>query len=468
MTLAASSASTGAVEPMTQTDTMRTRISLVCVAIISLLLSCQPDARPATAAGATLVINELMSDNDAAWIDEAGEVGDYIEIANISAKAVKLRDYALRGASGRAFEFPDRELAAGGFVVVFADGDEDQGPLHASWKLSSQGERVQLFERATDRVLDEVDLPALGLNETFSRFPSGTGQLEVCRYATPERANGDSCSPPPPLELPDDSVWSRYSWPDAWPNAKGPLVLSELALHPARFIEVLNIGADPIELAAYSLRLHTTGPGMPWPKATEGDELRWPDAVGTLAPGARVVVMVPQAATSSIEVDPAFEGVATLFAGDGSVVDRVDFMRWPQGAVLSRWPESSGRLRFCAKPSEGAANDTASRRRRSRAALVHAGRLRCACGRRDQPRSTRREVHRRHGDGRHGALAVDARLGATLHVHPRKDRPRSSARSLRCPAEPNLLRRLGSLQPARVRGSRDSAVFARHARPLLG
>ncbi|HET6334222.1 MAG TPA: lamin tail domain-containing protein [Polyangiales bacterium] len=343
---------------MTQTDTTRARIALICVFTISILTSCQPDPEPAGSDDGALVINELMSDNDAAWIDEAGEVGDYIEIANISAKPVKLRNYALRGSSGRAFEFPDVELAPGGFVVVFADDDEDQGPLHASWKLSSQGEKVQLFERASGHVVDDVELPALGLNETFSRFPSGTGEMKVCRYATPESDNGDSCSPPAPLELPDDSAWAKFTWPAGWPNAKGPLVLSELALHPARFIEVLNIGSDPVELEGYSLRLHTTGPGMPWPTATEGDELRWPEP-NTLAPGERVVVMVPEAATSSIEVDPAFEGVATLFAADGSVVDRVDFMRWPEGAVLSRWPESSQKLRFCSTASEGAANDTA-------------------------------------------------------------------------------------------------------------
>jgi hypothetical protein len=245
---------------MTQTDTTRARIALICVSTIAILASCQPDSGPTPSEDGALVINELMSDNDAAWIDEAGEVSDYIEVANISANAVRLRNYALRGSSGRAFEFPDVELAAGGFLVVFADDDEDQGPLHASWKLSSQGENVQLFERASGRVVDEVELPALGLNETFSRFPSGTGEMKVCRYATPGHDNGESCSPPAPLELPDDSAWAKFTWPAGWPNAKGPLVLSELALHPARFIEVLNIGSDPVELEGYSLRLHTIGP----------------------------------------------------------------------------------------------------------------------------------------------------------------------------------------------------------------
>src|SRR5882757_5597394 len=98
MTLAASRATALAVEPMTQTDTMRSRIALVCTTFLAVLVSCQPDA-PSAAVHGALVINEVMSDNDAAWVDEAGEVGDYIEVANISGMTVRLRDYALRGES---------------------------------------------------------------------------------------------------------------------------------------------------------------------------------------------------------------------------------------------------------------------------------------------------------------------------------------------------------------------------------
>ena len=340
---------------MTQTDTNRSRIGQLCALTLGIFVSCGPGGEPSTGA---LVINELMSDNDAAWIDEAGEVEDYIEIANLSDHAVQLGHYALESDSGRAFEFPSQTIAAGGFVVVFADGDQDQGPLHASWKLSSSGERVRLVERASRHVIDDVTLPALGLNEVFARYPNGHGDFTTCRYATPKRENGARCAPPAPLELPEDGTWAAYQWPKDWPKAGGPLVLSELALHPARFIEVLNIGAEPVPLADYSLHLNRTGPGLPWPRPADSAAIAWPEE-RTLAAGARVVVPISEEASGAIEADAAFEGVATLFAKDGSVADRVDFMRWPEGAVLSRWPEDSKRLRFCARASEGQPNDAA-------------------------------------------------------------------------------------------------------------
>ncbi|HKU44088.1 MAG TPA: PEP/pyruvate-binding domain-containing protein [Polyangiales bacterium] len=322
---------------------------------MNLLGSCEP--RPSSGTTGPLVINELMSDNDAAWIDEAGEVGDYIEIANVSGAPVQLADYALRSDSGRPYEFPAHELAPGGLLIVFADDDEDQGELHAPWKLRASGERVTLFERASGRELDHVELPALQLNEVYARFPSGSGEFRVCRYSSPEAANGERCAPPAPPELPEDNAWAPYTWSKDWPNARGPVVLSELALHPARFIEVLNISAATIALDDLVLQLDRTAPGLPWPRAKDSPALAWPARM--LAPGERVVVEVPAESSAALEADPAFEGVATLFDKAGSVVDRVDFMRWPENAVLARWPERSERLRFCAKPSRGKANDTA-------------------------------------------------------------------------------------------------------------
>jgi hypothetical protein len=321
-----------------------------------MLGSCEPQRE--SGPSGPLVINEVMSDNDAAWIDEAGEVGDYIEIANISSAAVQLGDYALRSESGKAYEFPAHELAAGAFLIVFADDDEEQGELHAPWKLSSKGERVKLIERKTEREIDRAELPALGVNEAYARYPSGHGAFRACRYASPERDNGASCAPPAPPELPEDNAWADYNWPKNWPTARGPLVLSELALHPARFIEVLNIGDADVALSDYTLQLDPTAPGVAWPRPNDSAALPWPEQ-RALAPGERAVIEVSEQASAAIEADPAFEGVATLFGRDGAVIDRVDFMRWPSGAALSRWPESSARLRFCAETSRGKANDSA-------------------------------------------------------------------------------------------------------------
>ncbi|HTV20675.1 MAG TPA: lamin tail domain-containing protein, partial [Polyangiaceae bacterium] len=72
-----------------------------------------------------LVINELMSQNEGAWIDEAGEADDWVELANRSDHTLSLADCALNDASEGAFALPDRALAPGESVLIWVDSDPD-------------------------------------------------------------------------------------------------------------------------------------------------------------------------------------------------------------------------------------------------------------------------------------------------------------------------------------------------------
>jgi hypothetical protein len=304
------------------------------------------------------VIDELMSDNDAAWVDDHAETSDFIELVNTGKSALALDGYALRDGSGVLGKLPAQKLGAGKHLVLFADAELAQGALHLPWKLDPDGERVELVD-PHGHVVDRVEVPALLVNEAYARFPSGHGKLQKCRYATPERESGAQCGPPPPPEPPDESNWRPYTWPTparaALPNApKGPLVLTELSLFPAKFVEVMNISDQPVPLD-YELHLDASGPGSAWPTRDDSPALKWP--MPTLEPGERVTIDLNEADVQAITGTGTFEGVATLFDASGRVVDRVDFNRWPKNALLTRIPDADGALRFCRHATPGAPND---------------------------------------------------------------------------------------------------------------
>ena len=46
----------------------------------------------------------------------------------------------------------------------------------------------------------------------FVRLLDGTGEFTICRYATPERSNGETCEPPPFQNLSDDVKFAPYTW----------------------------------------------------------------------------------------------------------------------------------------------------------------------------------------------------------------------------------------------------------------
>jgi hypothetical protein len=320
--------------------------------------ACAYDPARAKAARAqqTLRINEVMTGNDGAWVDEVGETDDFVELINTGSEPVSLADYALGDKVGKAMALPALTLEPGETVLLWADDSEEQGPLHLSYKLSSSGTPVLLWADSCELV-DSVVVPELPRSESYARLPDGDGAFSICRYATPERENGSSCEPPPPANLVDNVTFAPYDWPESYPAVPGPLVLAELALRPAAFVEVLNASDEAVSLAEFELRLAPVQPGQVWPAADAGLALAWPPEMSELEPGERALVPVAAADTEALEQVEDFEGMVAIWrAGQEAPSDRLGFNAWPEGAALARLPDATGAPRFCAAPSAGAAN----------------------------------------------------------------------------------------------------------------
>ncbi|HEX2882605.1 MAG TPA: PEP/pyruvate-binding domain-containing protein, partial [Polyangiaceae bacterium] len=245
-------------------------------------------------------------------------------------------------------------LAPGERIVLWADDSAEQGELHLPFKLSSEGETLEL-QHVEQGIVDSVPFPELGENESFARFIDSAGTFSVCRYATPGRSNGAICEPPSRPTPVDTVSYAAYQWPEAWPALRGPLTFSELALNPADFIEVLNISDHAVPLHEYAVRLSTHAPGLPWPDAQTGTALAWGDQ-DVLLPGERLVLPVSASAVSAIAEGEHFSGVASLFeVVTGNTVERVELEDFPANSALAR-QNDRGALQFCEISSKGSAN----------------------------------------------------------------------------------------------------------------
>jgi hypothetical protein len=317
-----------------------------------------PDGPPPPLAA--LKINEVVADDEGITIDETGQTADWVELYNAGTEPLDLSGFTLSDGRNRAQALSAQVLAPGAATMFWADEKPTQGPRHLGFKLSSAGERVVLGDRY-GRVVDEITTPALGENEAMARFPDGSGGFVRCRYASPGRPNGQRCGPPPPPELPPGIEFPPFTWPGD-PALPAPLAISEVALFPARFVEVVNHTAEPVDLSAFELRLAPLGPGDPLPGGAAGTALSWPQP--SLGPGAWLAVPVPEPAEAPLGARAEREGVVTLFrvsdaAAGPTAVDFVDFMRWPDGAALVRDRGRTALLarayRYCANPTPGAA-----------------------------------------------------------------------------------------------------------------
>ena len=139
----------------------------------------------------TVFITELLLSNDTGLIDEAGEADDWLELHNEGSEAVDLTGWSM-GDDIEAGEAPwlfaeGTTLDAGAYLVIWADKDEEQGPLHASFKLSSDGETITLLTPTGD-VADEVIVPAVETDSSYAR--DGTSDVwNITNMPTPGAAN---------------------------------------------------------------------------------------------------------------------------------------------------------------------------------------------------------------------------------------------------------------------------------------
>ncbi len=139
---------------------------------------------------AALVLNEFMASNDATLADPAGEFDDWIELHNSGTTAVNVGGMFLTDNFRRPSKWalPDTTIQPGGFLLVWADEDGSQGPLHANFRLDREGEEVGLFD-ANFLPVDQLTYDSLGTDVAFGRVPDGTGPFSILAAPTPGAAN---------------------------------------------------------------------------------------------------------------------------------------------------------------------------------------------------------------------------------------------------------------------------------------
>lgn len=124
-------------------------------------------------------INEWLASNDGSALDEFGEDDDFIELYNDEDTPIDLGGRFLTDSltNPTKWEIPAGvTIPAKGRLVIWADNEPEQGPLHAAFALSAGGEAVGLFDRA-DNQFAQIDAVTFGPQSTDvseGRAPDGS------------------------------------------------------------------------------------------------------------------------------------------------------------------------------------------------------------------------------------------------------------------------------------------------------
>jgi hypothetical protein len=166
------------------------------------LLACSsasPDDSGAPVTDVTLpalVINEFLAMNAAVEPPDAvGEYDDWIELWNAGDTAVSFDGLHISDDEAQPDRWPlpaDVSLEPGGFYLLWADGQPEQGPDHVGFKLSGAGEAIVLSLVTTDGAaqVDAVTFESQAPDTSMARHPDGSLDWRA-GTPTPGASNGD-------------------------------------------------------------------------------------------------------------------------------------------------------------------------------------------------------------------------------------------------------------------------------------
>ncbi len=133
--------------------------------------------------GIPLVINEFMASNSSTSgiKDPQNEYDDWIEIYNFGDTPIDLAGMYLTDDLDTPAKWPvpsgysaQTTVPAGGFVVIWADEDTQDGPLHADFKLSAGGEDIGLFSSDGSTPIDTLTFGDQSTNISYGRYPDAS------------------------------------------------------------------------------------------------------------------------------------------------------------------------------------------------------------------------------------------------------------------------------------------------------
>lgn len=140
----------------------------------------------------SIFINEIMLSNSNILADEDGDYPDWIELYNANKTPVDLGGFGISDREENPFKwvFPSVVIPPQGFLVVFASGkDRTSGAnLHTNFKLSSEGEWIQLTAPSWVMV-DQIPPVSISTDISYGRAKDGEEHLESLSSSSPNASN---------------------------------------------------------------------------------------------------------------------------------------------------------------------------------------------------------------------------------------------------------------------------------------
>jgi hypothetical protein len=206
--------------------------------------------------GQPVIINELLALNESINFDENGEYDDWVEIHNQTDEVIDLTGFFLTDREDNLlkWQFPESGaiIEPNGYMVIWCDEDQEQGPLHTNFKLSSSGEFIGLVSPDGETLLDSIFFPQQNQDISYGRSSQDQVQWE---YLTPTPGSSNSG-----LELIQEIIVEDFHLDAIYPNPFNSNINLSLHIHdPSTNFRIDIISLTGQIVSTKSFESHSSG-----------------------------------------------------------------------------------------------------------------------------------------------------------------------------------------------------------------
>ena len=138
-------------------------------------------------------INEFLASNQSINTDEEENFEDWIELYYNVNGTINLNGYSLSDNFNypNKWIFPDLEISGEGFLLIWADDDDEDGDLHTNFKLSASGEEIGLYNSNGD-LLDSISFSNQNPDISYGRINENSDEWQLFDMPSPGDFNSDN------------------------------------------------------------------------------------------------------------------------------------------------------------------------------------------------------------------------------------------------------------------------------------